>query len=122
MHLGHIEDQKKHGIGFNYKKVSIVVNDENNKLVAALIAYTVYVEIYVDDIWVDPLYRKKGLGRKLLNELENKYKGTEYQNINLVTSEFQAPGFYKKCGFEVEFVRENQNDPKFTKTFFIKYL
>ena len=43
-------------------------------------------------------------------------------NINLETNAFQAVGFYKKCGFEVEFVRHNKTNPKLTKTFFIKRL
>jgi len=122
MHLGHLQDEKKHDIKFNYKKFMIVIRDQNNNLVGALIAYTVYKEIYVDDIWVDPLYRNKGLGRQLLKILEDQFKEQGYHNINLVTSEFQASDFYKKCGFEVEFVRINKKDSQFTKTFFIKYL
>ena len=31
------------------------------------------------------------------------------------------PEFYKKCGFIVEFVRENKFNSKLTKTFFVKY-
>lgn len=121
MHFGHIEDEKQHGVKFNYKKFSIVIKD-GQKFVGGLIAYTVYKEIYVDDLWVDPLYRRKGLGCGLLKELESRFAGKGYNNINLVTSAFQAPEFYKKCGFEVEFVRENKENPEFTKTFFVKYL
>ena len=28
---------------------------------------------------------------------------------------------YKKCGFEVEFIRENKENPKLTKYFLVKY-
>lgn len=41
--------------------------------------------------------------------------------LGVVTSAFQAPEFYLKCGFKKEFVRANKNNPKLTKTFFIKY-
>ena len=29
--------------------------------------------------------------------------------------------FYKKCGFDVEFIRENNDNPKLNKYFFVKY-
>ncbi|MDR1254909.1 MAG: GNAT family N-acetyltransferase [Puniceicoccales bacterium] len=50
--------------------------------------------------------QKKGYGRKLLQELELQFEGKGFWNINLCTSEFQAPEFYKKCGFELEFIRK----------------
>lgn len=34
--------------------------------------------------------------------------GKEYNNINLTTYEFQAPKFYEKCGFEIEFIRKDK--------------
>ena len=80
-----------------------------------------FPKVYVDDIWVDPLHRKHGVGKKLLDELEKRFTNKGYNNINLVTSDFQAPNFYKKCGFELEFVRINKINPKLTKYFFIKY-
>ncbi|HEV8052712.1 MAG TPA: GNAT family N-acetyltransferase [Parachlamydiaceae bacterium] len=83
-------------------------------------AFTAFSEIYVDDIWVYQFFRGKGYGRKLLQELENRFKGKGFNNINLVTNAFQAPEFYKKCGFTVEFIRINVQNPKLTKTFFIK--
>ena len=44
-----------------------------------------------------------------------------FNNINLCTSAFQAPEFYKKCGFTAEFTRENKINPKLSKTFFVKF-
>jgi len=58
----------------------------------------------------------------LLREIEDRFTNKGYNNINLITNQFQAAEFYKKCGFEVEFIRENKENPKLTKTFFIKYL
>ena len=54
--------------------------------------------------------------------LKKKFVNRGYNNINLVTSSFQAVEFYKKYGFKIEFIRENKQNPKFTKTFFIKYI
>jgi hypothetical protein len=49
------------------------------------------------------------------------FKGKGLHNINTVSCAFQAPEFYIKCGFQVEFVRENTKNPKLTMTFLVKY-
>lgn len=113
--------EKSHGIDVNYKKFSIVLRDKHGNVFGILNAFTAFSEIYVDDLWIETTYRNQGFGKKLLQELESNFKGKGFNNINLVTSAFQAPEFYKKCGFEIEFVRENKNNPKLTKTFFVKF-
>ncbi len=121
MEKNFVEYEKSHGIDVNYKKFSIIIKDSSGQPMGAVNAYTAFAEIYVDDIWIDKPFRDRGYGRKLLQELENHFKGKGFNNINLVTSAFQAPEFYKKCGFTVEFVRKNIKNPKLTKTFFVKY-
>ena len=61
-------------------------------------------------------------GRSLVERLESHFRGQGFNNISLVTSAFQAPGFYEKCGFNLEFVRVNEKEPKLTKYFFVKFL
>ncbi len=118
---GHIKDEKSQNIVCNYKKITIVANNYEGLIVGAIQAYTAFSEIYIDDLWVKPEYRGEKIGINLLKNLENKFKNKGYNNINLVTNNFQAPEFYKKCGFEIEFVRLNKSNPKLNKTFFIKY-
>jgi len=117
---GHIKDEANNGIVCDYNKFSLILKDTDN-VIGAITAYTAFAEVYVDDIWVEPEYRGHGYGRKLLQDLENRFKTKGYNNINLVTSRFQAPEFYKKCGFTAEFTRVNKYNPKLSKTFFIKY-
>ncbi|MDR1032167.1 MAG: GNAT family N-acetyltransferase [Holosporales bacterium] len=112
---------KSNGIDTNYKRFSLIAKNDNEEVIGALEGYTVFAEVYVGELWVDAVYRGKGYGRKLLQELERQFQGKGFLNISLCTSEFQAPGFYKKCGFELEFVRKNHQYPKLTKYFFIKY-
>ena len=116
-----IKYESSHGIDVNYKKFALVLSDENKEVIGVLTAYTAFAEVYIDDLWVKGTHRGKGYGRRLLKELENHFKSNGFNNINLVTNQFQAPAFYKKCGFKTEFVRENLKNPKLTKTFFIKY-
>lgn len=101
--------------------IFVLALKDNNTIIGALTAYTAYAEIYIDDIWVEPKYRGYGYGRKLIQDLEDRFRGKGYNNINLVTSHFQAPEFYKKCGFIAEFTRENKHNPKLSKTFFVKF-
>ena len=113
--------EKNHGVTVNYRQFSLILSDDNNLPVGVLKAYTAFSEIYVDDIWVDSVYRKKGYGKQLLTHLEQHFQNKGFNNINLVTSAFQAPDFYKKCGYELEFVRKNNINPKFSKYFFVKF-
>ncbi len=85
-----------------------------------LTGYTCYSEVYVEDLVVLAEYRNRGIGRTLMKRLEEHFKGRGFHNINLVTSRFQAPGFYEKCGFTLEFVRENEAQPQLSKYFFMK--
>lgn len=113
--------ESSHGVDVNYKKFALILKDRSDTVLGVLNAFTAYSEIYVDGMWVDSSHRGKGYGRKLLQELEKHFDDKGFNNINLVTSAFNAPEFYKKCGFTVEFVRENKINQKLTKTFFIKY-
>lgn len=113
--------ETSHGIDVNYKRFALVLSDDQNTTLGVLNAFTAFAEIYIDDMWVDSHYRGKGYGRKLIQALEDYFKGKGFNNINLVTNQFQAPEFYKKCGFELEFIRKNIKNSKLTKFFFIKY-
>ncbi len=113
--------EASHGIDVNYKPFALVLFDEKKEAIGVLNAFTCFAEIYIMDLWVDKTFRGKGYGTKLLKDLENRFDGKGFNNINLVTNAFQAPDFYKKCGYEQEFVRINKKNPKLTKTFFVKY-
>lgn len=115
-----IDFETQSGIDVNYQKFSLTLKLES-EVIGVLSAFTAYSEIYVDDMWVDTIYRNKGYGKKLLLELENKFKNQGFNNINLCTSKFQAPEFYKKCGYTLEFIRENKQNPNLTKYFFVKF-
>lgn len=59
--------------------------------------------------------------KKLMRAVEAHYQGRGFNNINLCTSAFQAPGFYEKLGFRLEYIRENKTNPKLTKYFYVKF-
>lgn len=113
--------ERQHGITVNYRKFSMLLRNENSHILGVLKAYTAFAEIYIEDMWVDSQYRAQGYGRRLIEELEKHFTGEGFNNINLCTSQFQAPDFYRKCGFIEEFVRVNQTNPQFSKSFFVKF-
>lgn len=113
------EYEKENGVNLNYQKFAFLAKDDE-KLIGALIGYTVFEEVYIDDLWVDKAYRGKRYGMDLMEKVEEKFKDKGFNNINLCTNEFQAPKFYPKCGYELEFVRKNEKNPKLNKYFFIK--
>lgn len=121
MEKGLKEYEISHGINVDYKPFALVLFDEKNEAIGVLDAFSSYSSIHIRDLWVDKAYRGKGYGKKLMAELENHFKGKGFHNINTVSCAFQAPDFYRKCGYKVEFVRENNKNPKLTMTFFIKY-
>jgi ribosomal protein S18 acetylase RimI-like enzyme len=95
--------------------------EDNGEVAGAVEGYTIYDEIYIDDFWVHNSYRGKGYGTLLMRAIEDEFRGKGFNNMNLCTSLFQAPEFYKKCGFTLEFIRENTKNPKLTKYFFVKF-
>ena len=114
--------EANYAVECNYKRFSVVAKSSDEEIIGILLGYTAFEEIYIEDICVKSGHRNKGIGSKLLKEVEKRFVRKGYNNINLVTSAFQAVEFYKKCGFKVEFIRENKQNPKLTKTFFIKYI
>lgn len=118
---GHEAAETAQGLPCHYKAFSLILRNETQQVVGVLSAYTAWSEVYVDDIWVDENQRGRGYGRQLLEALEKRFDGKGFNNINLVTSAFQAVDFYKKCGFELEFTRVNKTNSKLTKSFFVKF-
>lgn len=110
----------KNGVICNYEPFTFIAK-ENNELVGIIIGHSYYKEVHINDLIIFEQYRNKHIGSKLLETVENYYKNKGFENINLSTYNFQAPEFYKKCGFKVEFIRENKNNHKLTKYFLVKY-
>ena len=110
----------KNEVVCNYKSFAFVAK-EDNKIVGIITGNSYYKEVHVSDLIVLEQYRNKHIGSKLMKTVENYYENKGFENINLTTYGFQAPEFYKKCGFEIEFIRKNKQNPKFNKYFLVKY-
>ena len=89
-------DQEENFIDLSMKVV------EDDKIIAGIIAKMYCWNIvYVDTLWVDPDYRGRRIGEKLLARLEDEAKLKGAKLIHLDTFDFQAKDFYQKQGYEV---------------------
>ena len=107
------------GVELNFEEFYFVAEDEDGKVIGVITGRAYYNEVHIGDLIIDKNIRRNGLGRQLVEAVENAYKDKGYEKITLTTFGFQAPEFYKKLGYEVEFVREDKN-PKLSKYFFAK--
>ena len=78
------------------------ITDDNGKIIAGCVARIYCWNVaYIDTLWVDENYRGKGLGSKLLAEIEKTAKDKGCYLIHLDTFDFQAKEFYEKHGYKV---------------------
>lgn len=121
INIGFTKYAEESSISTNYKEFNFVAY-ESGKVAGVLEGTTLYDEVRINNLIVTEKYRKNGVGSKLLNSVFEQFDSKVFMCVSLCTFEFQAPKFYKKCGFKLEFVRENKKNPKLTKYFFVKYL
>ena len=57
--------------------------------------------LFVDDLWVNPSYRKMGIGEKLMQQVDNLAKEQGYYGLRLYVDITNDAGIslYKKCGY-----------------------
>ena len=111
---------KKNDIVCDYTPFNFVAK-ENGKVIGMITGHSYYKEVHIGDLIIFEEHRNKHIGTKFVETVEEHFKNKGFDNINLTTYAFQAPEFYKKCGFKVEFVRENKENPKLSKYFLVKY-
>jgi ribosomal protein S18 acetylase RimI-like enzyme len=111
---------EKNNVASNYLPFCFVAKNDD-EFAGIITGHSYYKEVKISDLIVIEQFRGKQVGKKLVETVEAYFQERGYENINLSTYEFQAPDFYKKCGYQIEFIRENKSNPKLTKYFFIKY-
>lgn len=99
--------------------VQIGIEVEEN-LVGGLNAYmSAFHILYVDTVFVDEKYRRQGIGRKLILEMEQRAKKLGANMIRLDTFDWQGYEFYKHLDYEEAGHYYNEED-NFHEYFFIK--
>jgi len=109
-------------VGIEVKDDIQIGTFHDGKLIAGAGAGTSdFRKIYVYTLFVDEEFRGKGIGRQLMEAIENEALSLGANMIRLNTYNSQSLGFYVKMGYEQFGSYENEEDG-YTEYFFIKKL
>ena len=96
--------------------------EENGKLIAGLDAcITAFKILYVSTVFVDEAYRRKGYGKVLMDEMENRARDMGVNTIRLDTFNWQGKAFYEALDYTSVGSYQNKIDG-YSEYFFIKRL
>ena len=116
-----IDYAKSSDVDLNYEEYWFVAEDINGNIIGSITGRAYYNEVHIGDLIIDKNHRRQDIGTKLVRTVEEEYRNKGFDKITLTTFGFQAPEFYKKLGYLLEFVREDK-DPKLSKYFYCKSL
>jgi GNAT superfamily N-acetyltransferase len=85
---------------FRYTRAVLSVRDGKGRLLGGLILQSYWKESYVELLWLADKARRRGTGRRLIEEAERRARRRGSLLLHLNTYSFQAPGFYEKLGFK----------------------
>lgn len=94
--------------GGKFYEINKKISDKNGAVIAGCLAeVSQWNALHVGILWVSDEYQKRGLGSRLLNEVETTAAENGCMLAHLSTFGFQAKDFYLKHGYEVFGVLEN---------------
>ncbi len=107
-------------VDFNHHPFTFVAR-EGTEILGAINGWTIFNELYIDRLIVLEKYRGQNIGSQLIQTVEDHYRDSGLHNMNLCTYAFQAPRFYEKLGFKLEFMRPNPQNPALDKYYYVKF-
>ena len=94
--------------------------EDNGRLIAGLDAcVTAFRILYVSTAFVDEEYRRKGVGEKLIREMEKRAAAMGVNTIRLDTFNWQGKEFYEALGYQSAGHYDNAEDG-YSEYFFLK--
>lgn len=119
---GRLDADCRRHIGYRLEgKIQLGVQIDG-RLVAGALGYASWLHIlYVETVWVDEPYRRRGMGAALMAGLEARAKAAGFNLIRLDTFDWQGREFYKACGYE-EVGSYTEPEDGYSEYFFIKRL
>ena len=94
--------------------------EEDGKLIAGLDAcITAFKILYVSTVFVDEEYRRKGIGARLIREMEKRAAGMGINTVRLDTFDWQGKEFYEALGYQQVGSYTNADDG-YSEYFYLK--
>ena len=81
--------------------VALFVRDGQGAIRGGLVGYVWAQWLHITELWLAGACRGRGLGKQLLDRAEAEAAQVGARGAFLSTFDFQAPEFYKSCGYEV---------------------
>lgn len=105
----------------NERPLTISAKDESGAIVGGVDGASHWRWLYVRRLWVAPPCRRRGLGRRLLQEAERHARKRSCVGVYLDTFDERVAAFYERCGF-ARFGRLDDFPPGATRLFLMKRL
>lgn len=82
------------------ESIACIATDDNGDTIGGLTGEVFTNTLFVEFFWIDESVRQSGLGRQIMQHLEQEAKAKGVTHLYLDTYTFQARDFYLKLGFE----------------------
>ena len=94
--------------------------EDNSRLIAGLDAcITAFKILYVSTVFVDQEYRRKGIGARLIREMEKRAAAMGVNTVRLDTFNWQGKEFYEALGYQCVGHYDNDEDG-YSEYFYLK--
>ena len=96
--------------------------EDDGRLIAGLDAcITAFRILYVSTVFVDEAYRRKGIGARMIREMEKRALAMGVNTVRLDTFNWQGKAFYEALGYQCAGHYENAEDG-YSEYFFVKQI
>jgi GNAT superfamily N-acetyltransferase len=82
-----------------YKRLAVSLRD-HSKIVGGVVGEVWASVLFIQLFWIEQKARGQSNGKKLIAAIENEAKRFGAIRSYVDTMSFQAPGFYRSCGYE----------------------
>lgn len=89
----------QHIPNLNEISLGLFIRNNNEEIVGGAIGTILPAVMQIKYLWLAEYIRGQGIGKNIVQRLENEASARGLQSITLETYTFQAPAFYTKLGF-----------------------
>ena len=82
-----------------YKRFAITLR-ERGTIVGGIVGEVWTTVLFIQLLWMEQKYRGKDCGTQLIKAIEDEARKFGAKRSYVDTMSFQAPGFYRNCGYE----------------------